>query len=177
MEFVCCAPNTPNPLCWFDLLFFSSHLILLYLASFLPLSMHGPVRGPFLGLSLLRVALHNKSDLPTPILLVVLPYAWSCFCFCQFLRLAPIALFSQYMNRAVSNRLLSLCHCCFIPLFLGHTCPGSCSCSLTILKDTLIGLFSLALPVLFPLLFFRLSTCCLCDSVLRRLPYKYSYMP
>lgn len=68
------------------------------------------------------------------------------------------------MNCAVSTRLLSVCHCCFTPLFLGHTCPGSCSFSLTTLKDTLVALFSLVL-VLFPLLSFRLPICCLWDSV------------
>lgn len=48
---------------------------------------------------------------------LLLPF-WLCvrmpslvFVYWQFLRLAPIALFSQYMNCAVSNRLLNVCHC------------------------------------------------------------------
>lgn len=46
---------------------------------------------------------------------------------CQFFRLAFIALFSQYMNCAVSNLLFSVCHRCFTPLFLGSTFAGCCS--------------------------------------------------
>jgi hypothetical protein len=80
MEFVCCAPNTPNPLCWFDIFFLISFYFTLF-CLIPPLSMHGLVQGPFLGLFTLAWCSQNKSDLPTPILLVVLSCAWS---FCSF---------------------------------------------------------------------------------------------
>ena len=63
---------------------------------------------------------------------------------CQFFRLAFIALFSRYMNCAVSNLPFSVCHRCFTPLFLGHTFAGYCSFLSHYSKEISLG-FSIAL--------------------------------